>query len=193
MTTQLTFDEYQIRARETAIYPSGHAVVYPALGLTGETGEICEKIKKAIRDHDGQIDNEALAKEIGDVLWYVAALMGDLGMVWFPGVSITEYQRAQNFISFTVYPSSVRYQPEIWALGLAHVAGEIAAISAIHATNRNSAHRNGIALSIEKITDTLCGLAHSLDLSLEDIARTNLAKLAGRAARDKLHGEGDER
>lgn len=70
----LTFDEYQRRARETAIYPREYAVVYPALGLAGEAGEVCEKIKKGIRDHGGEFDRDALKKEIGDCMWYGAAV-----------------------------------------------------------------------------------------------------------------------
>jgi NTP pyrophosphatase (non-canonical NTP hydrolase) len=67
----------------TAVYPGkGEGNwIYPALGLAGETGEICEKIKKAIRDDGGRMTDERrilLRKEIGDVLWYVAAMCSEL-------------------------------------------------------------------------------------------------------------------
>ncbi len=69
----MTFSEYQIKARQTAIYPEGW--IYPALGLCGETGEVAEKLKKYIRDKKpiAQI-REELIMELGDVLWYVANL-----------------------------------------------------------------------------------------------------------------------
>ncbi len=78
------FKTYQAGAMKTAVYPnSGKGNwTYPALGLAGETGEICEKLKKAIRDDGGQVNAErkqALSKELGDVLWYVAALCTELG------------------------------------------------------------------------------------------------------------------
>lgn len=72
----MTFDEYESAAAETAIYPRSHALVYPALGVAGEAGEIAEKVKKMIRD--GQLDAHGLHKEIGDVLWYLAALCRDM-------------------------------------------------------------------------------------------------------------------
>lgn len=81
----ITFKEYQSNAMKTAVYPDkGQGNwVYPALGLAGETGEISEKLKKAIRDDGGRISAErlsALSKELGDVLWYVAALSTELGL-----------------------------------------------------------------------------------------------------------------
>ena len=81
----LDFATYQKQAMTTAVYPGrGEGnFVYPALGLAGETGEICEKLKKAIRDEGGVVSSERkmlLAKELGDVLWYVAALAAELGL-----------------------------------------------------------------------------------------------------------------
>ena len=79
------FATYQKQATTTAVYPGcGEGnFIYPALGLAGETGEICEKIKKAIRDEGGVISEERrslLAKELGDVLWYVSTLATELGL-----------------------------------------------------------------------------------------------------------------
>lgn len=70
--------EYEEAAARTAIYPDrGNNITYPTLGLAGETGEVCEKIKKLIRDNNGEITDsfrENLRKELGDILWYIAAV-----------------------------------------------------------------------------------------------------------------------
>ena len=78
----MDFDNYQIEARRTAIYPNKDKnFVYPTLGLVGESGEVAEKIKKILRDKNGAIDYEsklALKKELGDVLWYLSNLCDEL-------------------------------------------------------------------------------------------------------------------
>lgn len=71
-------DQYQAEACITAIYPKEANIIYPTLGLVGEAGEVAEKVKKWIRD-DITLNKQELAKEIGDVLWYVANLSHDLG------------------------------------------------------------------------------------------------------------------
>ena len=80
----LTFSEYQRRTADTAIYPDvGRNPIYPTLGLAGEAGEVCEKVKKVLRDSDGQFSAEAveaIQKELGDVLWYAARLAAELGL-----------------------------------------------------------------------------------------------------------------
>jgi len=58
-------------------------LAYPALGLAGEAGEVAEHAKKAIRDDAGVVTEErrrAMAKELGDVLWYVSQLASELGL-----------------------------------------------------------------------------------------------------------------
>jgi NTP pyrophosphatase (non-canonical NTP hydrolase) len=73
--------EYQKLSRRTAAYPREAWLAYPALGLAGEAGEVAEHAKKAIRDDGGQVTEErraAMAKELGDVLWYVAQLASEL-------------------------------------------------------------------------------------------------------------------
>jgi len=70
-------NEYQRKAVSFAIYPDTHKVLYPALGLCGEAGEVAEKVKKQIRD--GVFNRYEVAKELGDVLWYLSNIANDIG------------------------------------------------------------------------------------------------------------------
>jgi len=76
-------DMYQQVAKQTAIYPREQAIIYPTLGLTGEAGEVANKVKKIIRDGTNK-NNENLVQEIsaeiGDCLWYISVLAGDIGV-----------------------------------------------------------------------------------------------------------------
>ncbi len=80
----LTFADYQRLSRTTAMYPRlGENYVYPALGLAGETGEVCEKLKKLQRDHNDVLTDEYREKiksEIADALWYISQLCTELGI-----------------------------------------------------------------------------------------------------------------
>lgn len=89
----MEFNEYQDKATSLATYPDvGSNMVYPALGLAGEAGEVAEKIKKQWRNlgnMDGkklsENDRNAIVKEIGDVLWYAAALAKEIGVTLSSG------------------------------------------------------------------------------------------------------------
>ncbi|MBU2496894.1 MAG: nucleoside triphosphate pyrophosphohydrolase family protein, partial [Nanoarchaeota archaeon] len=78
----MEFTEYQKKAWETAVYPNkGNNISYAAIALGGESGEVLDKIKKILRDHGAQINEEKkqeIVKELGDVLWTVAALATEL-------------------------------------------------------------------------------------------------------------------
>lgn len=80
------FDEYQKETRKTAKYPNigtETGMIYPALGLGGEAGEVCEKVKKLWRDENCKVDKKFIdgtVKEMGDVLWYLSNLATELGV-----------------------------------------------------------------------------------------------------------------
>lgn len=80
-TPTLTFIEYMDFVKKMKVYPEKHAIIYPALGLAGEAGEYCEKIKKWLRG-DGELDKALAIKELGDILFYIASSADDLGFTF---------------------------------------------------------------------------------------------------------------
>ena len=76
------FKKYAEFVESLKVYPYTATIIYPALGLCGEAGEVAEKIKKIIRDKGSVYtpeDKAEIVKELGDVLFYVTALAKDLG------------------------------------------------------------------------------------------------------------------
>lgn len=84
----MDFNDYQLKA---AKYDLSEATtdlkevgfIEKVLGLTGEAGETADKIKKILRDKDGVVtdeDKDLIIKELGDTLWYVAAIARYLGV-----------------------------------------------------------------------------------------------------------------
>jgi len=82
----LTFDEYQIAAAKTAIYPGKGEILgllYCGLGAASEGGEVAGKIKKVLRDNNGVVDavfQRKIADEIGGALWYLAQAATEIGV-----------------------------------------------------------------------------------------------------------------
>lgn len=79
----MDFQEYQKKAISTALPSIEKNIYYYSLGLSGEAGEVCNKIKKILRDRDGVVPPEVcedLSAELGDVMWYVAGMCSVLGL-----------------------------------------------------------------------------------------------------------------
>lgn len=79
------FDVYQVTSHQTAVYDNvGKNINYVALGLSSEAGEVAGKVCKMMcsEDHGTLTEErrEAIIKELGDVLWYVAEMATTLDM-----------------------------------------------------------------------------------------------------------------
>lgn len=73
----MQLNEYQLRTKETAVYPKidNKKYMYPVLGLAGEVGELLNKVKKIFRDGKGRLTptrKKDIEGELGDILWYLA-------------------------------------------------------------------------------------------------------------------------
>jgi NTP pyrophosphatase (non-canonical NTP hydrolase) len=87
----MELNDYQNAATKTAVYPGKQmpmGLMYVALKMNGEAGEFAEHVGKSIRDEafgvgKSDLSNERhalLVKEVGDVLWYLAAACNELGV-----------------------------------------------------------------------------------------------------------------
>jgi NTP pyrophosphatase (non-canonical NTP hydrolase) len=84
----MTADEYQAKAITSAYTDPKHVNTIMektmwAMGVAGEAGEVVEKWKKIVAYKEGKIvqeDLDELAKELGDVVWYIAVMANSLGL-----------------------------------------------------------------------------------------------------------------
>lgn len=101
-TLQMKFSAYQEWQilNNPGLYPfKGHNMVFPAMGMAGEAGELLDKIKKHWRNESARTagafernqeaamsaaslkpeQRQAIIEEMGDVLWYIHAMCQELG------------------------------------------------------------------------------------------------------------------
>lgn len=187
----MDFDEYQRMALTTAMYPDrGSNLTYPALGLAGESGEICEKV----RGKPATAGERALAKELGDVLWYVAILADELGAQlsqiarW--RVGIDAFQKA-------VVEEDKNRDLADRGLGLAGAAGNVCdrvkKMFRDDGGTLTDTRRVAIVAGLGQVLRCVSLMATNLGESLERIAEINVEKLASRKRRGTITGDGDNR
>lgn len=193
----MNLSEYQKAARETAIYLDidDSKILYPALGIINECGEMIGKIKKIIRDDnisnwDLTEDRKyVIAKELGDCCWYLANICCDinldLSMIYdMRGASIIQQVRQlilpRLALHMNRHANAVSESLEQWYYDYnAHICENT------RFTNipNNLSH---IIACIEEIGNR-CGF------TLEEIYSKNIDKLSGRKERGTLKGDGDNR
>lgn len=191
----MNLSEYQEKARSTAIYLDieNSQMIYPALGLVGECGEVAEKVKKLIRDSGWDITRErkeAIVKELGDCCWYLANICCDTNL----DLNII-YEMRGSFIVRQVCELKL---PQL-VLRMNKSASTIAE-SLEHWHYKYKCHQSqhylydkSLSLSMSYILACIEEIAKRCDSTLEEICVTNIEKLAGRKKRGTLKGSGDSR
>lgn len=163
----MTFEDYQNEAVKFRTATANNEE-YLVLGLIEEVGEAAGKLAK--RRRDGVFDKKAFVRELGDILWFVANYAD-----YFDREDETNYSlQLRDCFEMTV---NVNYTDE-----------EIMKDLAVDATG----WVEGFDSAGNVIYELAC-LAKRQGFTLEQVAEINLAKLRDRAARGKIHGNGDER
>ena len=190
----MDLSEYQTKARSTAIYLNieNSRMLYPALGIIGECGEIAEKVKKFIRDDNWNMKPDRIAaimKELGDCCWYLANICCDTDL----DLNMMHKMRG-NLIVHQIRQLTL---PQL----VIHMNRHTTAVAEIleHWYYNNQCcpnkwdqypeipqHLSHIIVCIEEI-------AHKYDFTLEEICTANIEKLTKRKHKGMLCGDGDTR
>jgi len=211
----MNLSDYQKAAIHTKIYPPNHCYSYPTLGLSGEMGEVIEKILKYKKTEEIIFDNSIfsfackeeieldLIKEIGDVFWYLACLCDEYGK---------DFEEVVNFdpetFVFKIDPTRPE-ELETLLFVLSIEACKISETTKKILRDELPQHGNGIGNEIsfepseektEKIFGhfkiifvTLVTIVVWFNFDLSFILDTNVKKLAKRAEEGKIGGSGDNR
>lgn len=71
--------DYDIVAKRLAENTKLLRLLHAGIGMSGETGEILDILKKGMA-YGKEIDRTHLKEEVGDVLWYMAIMLDELGV-----------------------------------------------------------------------------------------------------------------
>lgn len=164
----LTFNEYQRQARKMAIYKDTR---YLPFALIGEVGELSEHVAKMYRGDYAEINMDFCKRELGDILWMLANIA-------------SEYDIDTTF-EFEQLPKA---DPVPLEQAIAALAMECATL-VMHWSRGDMFYSVGLRASLNEF-ENVCG---ALGLIGSDVAQGNLNKLAERAERGVIKGDGDER
>lgn len=179
----MTYKEYQDAAKRFKTYPEELKEEYLSLGMRGEAGEVCDKVKKLIRDFgwkpgDPIPDDQkkGIALELGDVMWYAAMYALEHNKSMATGSRMNEAKPVNSiFFDPATYNSKT-------------LIGD--AINMYNYVNYCSLVR---ADMVQWVVLSVGEVARCIDITLNDICEMNINKLSDRLVRNKINGSGDER
>jgi NTP pyrophosphatase (non-canonical NTP hydrolase) len=189
----MNFEEYQKKAITTRhrSYEStviGKDLKYFSMGLIGETGELVDKVKKILRDDNGQITKERrlmLKQELGDITWYLANVCEETN------INMDDLHHKSELAGYTHHGQ--RHIFDVSCL-IAQRVGQISVI--IDEICRHS--NNNITMPL--LHKGLCELFYLLEefctacaLEISMVAQHNIEKLFSRLERGTIIGSGDNR
>lgn len=186
MNFKTYFDDYQEWTKTTAVFPGNFALNYLSLGVCDEASELLEKTVSSTGEMVYPEKASAIA-ECGDVLWYLAQLLGTLG------IKLGDVHGSVKGNDFAASFSGT-------CIGISICAGKIAGRVKKRirdgeqwTENQRVSNELDIFNNAARILGGLNAFARALGCDLIDVAEANKTKLDDRKKRKALHGEGDNR
>lgn len=191
--------EYSTIIEKTAIFPKDIAGEYISLGIHGEYGEFCDKLKKIYRDKNGVFSDEdklALIKELGDYCWYVTAGINYLGV----DVNVIETIILDSgFKNEIVKASKDENLYTLVGITLALSPCNVDLSEVLNMQNPDNDIRVKKAINGEYIAESAISfgscreIAKFLGYTFKEVLQMNYEKLMKRRETNTLHGNGDNR
>lgn len=197
----LTIAAYQAEAGKTdQRRQEDPSLDFPLLGLFGETGSLLSEVKKKQRDPVAYLSYEAsVLEELGDVLWYLAALASraNLGLDELAvnlDRSLADWQEGGSAtIGFEVFETAaarVAASPSpAFERTLMTLAAEVGLLMTDHAAGRLARNRSALKGRLIGVLRALRAAAHEAGITLEVAARANLAKIFDRWPSERKYPE----
>lgn len=182
--------KYQKIANKTVVYKEEDNVVYPVLKLNGEAGEVSEKVGKVFRDNNGIFTNEikkGILKELGDTLWYCAAIARDLGFD-LGNLETRHLSANMETAAFPIVKAVLRLE---YFCGM--IANRTASCIAGGMVHFDEDYKKYVVDKLSNVILHLGAIAYKLGYTFDDVMSDNLGKVLSRASNNTIHGSGDNR
>lgn len=193
----LTVRSYASQAALTNQHSDADSLNFPLLGLFGETGSLLSEVKKKQRDRASYLGYAAaVVEEVGDVLWYLAAVASRVGLdletLALAATSDTAMDGPCSMpVTFaSLQPSVIRRAPHPDArfeTTLLALAGEVGSLVAEHAATGMSAGATAIEQRLVNILRLLVEASNEAGVTLEAAAIKNLSKIFDRWPRIRTY------
>jgi NTP pyrophosphatase (non-canonical NTP hydrolase) len=192
----LTVESYATQALTTDQRSDAGSLVFPLLGLFGETGSLLSEVKKKQRDKASYIGYAGnVVEELGDVLWYLTVLAkrGGLALSDIADIvsrSCTDLQKvgggATTFASLQpAIMSHVATPTPAFENTLLKLAGEVGLLVIDQQAGRLNDNQSALMGRLVAIMRTLVQAANDAGVTLEAAAVKNLSKIFDRWPRER--------
>lgn len=197
MDSDLSVYDYAAQALQTDQQSDGGSLVFPLLGLFGETGSLLSEVKKKQRDREFYKGYAgAVVEELGDVLWYLAIVADRSGLSLAD--IVTEAHRAsgeqcpdaKSLCFSSLQPKLMpRSEPnEAFEKTLFKLAGEVGVL--VGDQKNDSLDPSKVLVDrLVNIVRTLIQAANEAGVTLEAAAVKNIYKISDRWPKERRYPE----